>query len=57
MTIFVFAADDDEPIPLVDVKANVLEKVLEFCKHHVDNPLPEIEKVNFRFAVVDMHCL
>jgi len=33
-----------EEVPLMDVKATVLSKVIEFCKHHVDSKLPEIEK-------------
>ena len=31
-------------MPLSDVKSAVLAKVIEFCKHHVDQRLPEIEK-------------
>ena len=31
-------------IPLPNVAAPVLEKVLAFCRHHVDAPMPEIEK-------------
>jgi S-phase kinase-associated protein 1 len=31
-------------VPLSDVKSAVLAKVIEFCKHHVDQRLPEIEK-------------
>jgi S-phase kinase-associated protein 1 len=33
-----------EEVPLMDVKSPVLAKVIEFCSHHVDNKLPEIEK-------------
>lgn len=33
-----------EEIPVMDVKGSVLSKVIDFCKHHVDNKLPEIEK-------------
>eukprot|EP00538_Stauroneis_constricta_P011891 CAMPEP_0119546420 /NCGR_PEP_ID=MMETSP1352-20130426/855_1 /TAXON_ID=265584 /ORGANISM="Stauroneis constricta, Strain CCMP1120" /LENGTH=171 /DNA_ID=CAMNT_0007591127 /DNA_START=80 /DNA_END=595 /DNA_ORIENTATION=+ len=39
--------DDDDTtkeIPLPNVKANVLQKVLEFCKHHMTEPMTEIEK-------------
>ena len=32
-------------VPLTDVKSAVLAKVIEFCSHHVDQRLPEIEKV------------
>eukprot|EP01084_Bolivina_argentea_P206984 353251_1 len=34
----------NDEIPLPDVKSNVLNKVLEFCTHHVDAPMPQIEK-------------
>lgn len=38
--------DDDEvpEIPLPNVTKETLDKVIEFCKHHVNDPLPEIEK-------------
>lgn len=39
--------DIDEPgqeLPINNVKGKVLEKVIEFCTHHVNSPLPEIEK-------------
>ena len=29
----------------MDVHSLTLSKVIEFCKHHVDQKLPEIEKV------------
>lgn len=38
-------AGSNEEVPLMDVKTPVLAKVIEFCRHHVDNKLPEIEKV------------
>lgn len=31
-------------IPLPNVKANVLQKVIEFCEHHAQEPMTEIEK-------------
>lgn len=31
-------------IPLPNVKAEVLQKVIEFCEHHLDQPMTEIEK-------------
>lgn len=41
----------DQEIPIQNVKGSILEKVIDFCKffinigqHHVDSPLPEIEK-------------
>lgn len=39
--------DDDEvqEIPLPNVKSTVLSKVIEFCSHHHNNPMREIEKV------------
>jgi S-phase kinase-associated protein 1 len=36
--------DNEQEIPLPNVKSEVLGKVIEFCKHHVDAPMPEIEK-------------
>ena len=38
------AGASSEEIPLPDVKSLVLRKVLEFCHHHVDAPLPKIDK-------------
>jgi hypothetical protein len=40
-----------EEVPLMDVKTTVLSSVIEFCRHHVDNRLPEIEKV-----ISSSHC-
>ena len=41
------AGDDGktEEVNLPDVKATVLSKIIEFMRHHVENRLPEIEKV------------
>ena len=38
--------DEDEvtEIPLPNVKAAVLKKVIEFCQHHRSEPMTEIEK-------------
>ena len=36
--------EDVTEIPLPNVKAAVLRKVIEFCKHHSSEPMTEIEK-------------
>jgi len=36
--------DETSEIPLPNVQKEVLEKVVEFCKHHVNDPMAEIEK-------------
>ncbi|OWZ19356.1 S-phase kinase-associated protein 1A [Phytophthora megakarya] len=47
-------ADDDEvqEIPLPNVKSPVLSKVIEFCSHHHNNTMREIEKP---LKSADMH--
>jgi len=32
-----------DPIPLLNVKANALVKVLEYCEHHRDDPIPPLD--------------
>ena len=36
--------DDVKEIPLPNVKSQVLHKVIEFCEHHLKEPMSEIEK-------------
>lgn len=36
--------EDDHEVPLVNVKRHVLQKVIEYCNHHVDSPPKEITK-------------
>ncbi|KAF1775105.1 hypothetical protein PI124_g2197 [Phytophthora idaei] len=36
--------DEVQEIPLPNVKAHVLAKVVEFCQHHKDSPMAEIQK-------------
>jgi S-phase kinase-associated protein 1 len=38
--------EDSKPteIPLPNVKSDVLKKVIEFCEHHLQEPMTEIEK-------------
>ena len=48
MSVLIKSMIDDsgpeEDIPLPNVKKNILEKVIEFCKHLKEQPLQEIEK-------------
>jgi S-phase kinase-associated protein 1 len=37
-------ADKTTEIPLPNVKSEVLRKVIEFCEHHLAEPMTEIEK-------------
>lgn len=55
-SLFVFAGEDDKDddddnnndesveIPLPNVKSQVLQKVIQFCEHHLEEPMTEIEK-------------
>merc|ERR1719198_1476352 len=36
--------DAAQEVPLPNVKSAVLTKVIDFCKHHITDPMPEIEK-------------
>jgi S-phase kinase-associated protein 1 len=52
--------DEDEEdagpaeIPLPNVKAQVLRKVIEFCEHHLTEPMTEIEKPLKSQAMADV---
>lgn len=34
----------DQEVPLPNVNMKTLEKVLQFCNYHIENPMPEIPK-------------
>eukprot|EP01130_Rhizamoeba_saxonica_P001125 TRINITY_DN10_c0_g1_i1.p1 TRINITY_DN10_c0_g1~~TRINITY_DN10_c0_g1_i1.p1 ORF type:complete len:161 (-),score=47.32 TRINITY_DN10_c0_g1_i1:31-513(-) len=38
--------DSDEPIPLINVTRAILEKVIEYCERHQDDPAPAEEERN-----------
>ena len=38
-------AEDDEEVPLMEVKSDILEKVIEYMKHYQTDKPAEIEKV------------
>jgi S-phase kinase-associated protein 1 len=46
--VFFFSTDEHDEeiieIPIGNVKTAVLKKVIEFCEHHVTEPMSEIEK-------------
>jgi len=37
-------SEEDEEIPLPNVKSTILSKVIEYCKHHKDHPADDIQK-------------
>ncbi|KAL4156795.1 hypothetical protein PRNP1_005821 [Phytophthora ramorum] len=43
-TLVADEGDEVQEIPLPNVKAHVLAKVVEFCQHHKDAPMAEIQK-------------
>ncbi|KAJ1820234.1 hypothetical protein GGH91_002919 [Coemansia sp. RSA 2671] len=38
--------ESDEPIPLPNVSSKVLEKVIEYCEYHVDDPSPILDDLD-----------
>lgn len=38
--------ESEHPIPLPNVTSNVFKKVLEYCEHHRNEPLPSSEEVD-----------
>lgn len=48
--MYLCAAGAEEEVPLMDVRADVLKKVIEFCRHHTTegHPIKEIEKVSLK---------
>ncbi|GAA5967459.1 hypothetical protein JCM11641_000553 [Rhodosporidiobolus odoratus] len=41
-----YVGESDQPIPLPNVAANVLKKVLEWCEHHKKDPEPLAEDLD-----------
>lgn len=39
------ADEEDKEIPLPNVKANILSLVIEYCRHYMEDPMTEFEKV------------
>jgi S-phase kinase-associated protein 1 len=38
--------EEDQALPLPHIKSSILSKVIEFCEHHLIEPMDEIEKVS-----------
>jgi hypothetical protein len=59
LLVLMYALTDKEAddIPLMNVKASMLKKVVEYMKHHATNPPKEIEKVNTYSVAVSNHCI
>ena len=36
--------EEEADLPLPNVKKEILERVIEFLKHHENDPMPKIEK-------------
>ena len=39
-------SEEEKEIPLPNVKGVTLGKVIEFCRHYIEEPMTEFEKVN-----------
>jgi S-phase kinase-associated protein 1 len=44
-------SEDVQEIPLPNVKAAILSKVIEFCTHYLEEPMTTIPKVLFRIPL------
>ncbi|KFZ00624.1 hypothetical protein V500_00982 [Pseudogymnoascus sp. VKM F-4518 (FW-2643)] len=43
----------DEAVPIPEVTGDVLKKVIEWCEHHKDDPLPEVNP-DYRRMIADI---
>merc|ERR1712183_853421 len=37
---------DEDPVPLPNVESSILEKVIDWCQKHKDDPIPKEEDLN-----------